>query len=142
MNGDELRLWRAAAGMTQQGLATRLGCSLRTIQQMEKAEELRPEQLLAVDMVSMLLATELGRACVLTDTALKVWLAVETYITPHDRARPDFAGVLVLKPHEESLIDSWVRALGEQPTRDQVRAFILNLRAKAVREQEAAWIGP
>lgn len=139
MTGDELKIWRNAAGLTQTELAGWMGCSLRTVQEMEKsADHLRTDQQLALDFASMNIALDRRDAGKLTMTALKTWLALEGWITPADRARVDFDGVFVMSQHENDLVESWARAMGRPPAPEAVRSFILNVRAKTAERSATA----
>jgi hypothetical protein len=97
---------------------------------MERGLRLRTDQQLAVDMASMILALNGDRqsALVLTDTALRVFLAVEPLVTEEVRDRVNL-GSFTFTPEEVQQITDF-EAVHGQMTWPNRKAYALLQRAR------------
>lgn len=131
MSPEELKEWRKAAGLSQTELGSRIGLSLRQVQEIESGNTpLRTGHQLAVDMASMILANEQQDGSKMTMTALKVFTALEPCVTPEVRARIDFEGVRpVLSNIEVGLISSIENAVGAKLSDAQILKIVSDHRS-------------
>jgi transcriptional regulator with XRE-family HTH domain len=128
MVGSEVQAWRKACGLTQLGLAQRMGVSERTVQNLESGGFLKTQDQLALDYTSMNVALERRDGSVLTDTALRTFMALETHVTQEMRANIAFGAPPVLSAEEEGNLYGVERFLGRKLTGAELADFVDRLR--------------
>lgn len=128
MTGDELKAWRNSVGLSQRGLAQRMGVGERTLFSLESAPgQLSMDHQFLVDMASLYLATDHERdGSVLTDNALRVFVSVEHKVTREVRARLDPIEAISLTAVEMAAM----RAMGNLLARDLTHAEQLEVLAE------------